>query len=102
MAPYARNPVVLLHHDPRHPVGRAEVALRGGRLVARLSLAAAGVTAAADHAAALVAAGLLEGLSVGVLRARVIDGGVVEVTRGRLLELSLTPVPADPGALRLG
>lgn len=104
LANYGRNGVVLYGHEPLWPVGTAAAALRAGRLLAEVVLAPTGTSPLADGAAALVAAGVLRGLSVGVrmLRTKLGDDGrTLDVLRSELVELSLVSVPADPTALRV-
>jgi HK97 family phage prohead protease len=104
LANYAANGPVLLGHEPLWLVGQAHAYIAAGRLLADVTLAPARATALADQAAALVAAGVLRGLSVGVrpLRSKLSDDGkVLDIQRGELLEVSLVAIPADASALRI-
>jgi HK97 family phage prohead protease len=98
-----RNPVTLWAHDAMMPVGTAEAFVRAGKLMAWVDLRP-DVSPIAAHVVDLVEARIVRGLSVGarIVRASLADDGrTLRVTRWRLVELSLTSMPADPGALRV-
>ena len=92
-----RWPVMLLHHDPKRPVGRWDsfVEHRDG-LVATGTLALAATDG--KEAMALLKAGALTGLSVGYGNAKRIYGGdgVKTITEAALMEVSLVAMPSNP------
>jgi HK97 family phage prohead protease len=103
LAGYRRNPVVLWAHDMTSPVGTAEVDVRGGRLMASIIMRP-DLSPLAGHLVGLIEGGVLRGLSVGARLVRAAmsdDGRTLKVSRWRLVELSLTSMPADAGALRV-
>jgi HK97 family phage prohead protease len=92
-----RWPVMLLHHDPKRPVGRWDgFAETPSGLVAKGTLA----IEASDgrEALALLKAGALTGLSVGYANAKRAYGGdgVKTITEASLLEVSLVAMPSNP------
>lgn len=91
-----RWPVMLLHHDPKRPVGRWDsFTEHGDGLIAKGTLA----LEASDgrEALALLKAGALTGLSVGFNDAKRTygDGGSV-ITEAALMEVSLVAMPSNP------
>ncbi len=91
-----RWPVMLLHHDPKRPVGRWDsfVEHRDG-LVATGTLALAATDG--KEAMALLKAGALTGLSVGFNDAkRDYGGGIKTITEAALMEVSLVAMPSNP------
>ena len=92
-----RWPVMLMHHDPKRPVGRWDsfVEHRDG-LVATGTLALAATDG--KEAMALLKAGALTGLSVGYGGAKRIYGGdgVKTITEAALMEVSLVAMPSNP------
>lgn len=100
---YRRNPVVLWGHDyvgRTLPIGRADVRVEGGQLLADV------VFDSGDPFAAQVErkyrAGFLHAVSVGWDTQQAKPGRAGEparVTRADLLDISAVPVPADPNAL---
>ena len=101
---YQANPVVLLDHELEleSVIGYAsDVRVDGDRLLARVTLVSAETNPRAEMARRLIVDGALRGMSVGALP---IDVEMVDdvpvVTKLELHELSIVPVPADPGALR--
>ncbi len=92
---YRANPVVLWAHDymgQHPPIGRADVAVENGRLMARVTFDDADPFAAAI--AAKYERGFLNAVSVGWDTSEV-DGR----THYELLDVSAVPVPGDPDAL---
>lgn len=94
---YRLNPVVLWAHDywgERLPLGRAEVEIVEGRLIAEV------VFDQADDFARQVEGkyrrGFLNAVSVGW---NTLERSEERVTKAELLDISAVPVPADPNAL---
>lgn len=101
---YAANPVVLYSHESHElPIGRAEnVRVEDGKLLATLVLATG--TERAEEVWSLVQQGMLRGVSVGfrphTTRWEKRDGReVLVLDDNELLEISITPIPANPEAL---
>lgn len=101
---YLANPVVLYSHESRElPIGRAEnVRVEDGKLLATLVLAQG--TGRADEVWNLVQQGMLKGVSVGfrphTTRWEKRDGReILVLDDNELLEISITPIPANPEAL---
>jgi hypothetical protein len=108
---FDQNPVALASHNRGTsllPIGRWENRRLVGsgwdaRILADLRPAPAGVSAAADEANGLVAAGMLRACSVGFLsveRARGPDG-TLDHMRSVLIECSVCAIGANPEALRV-
>ena len=105
---FRSNPIALFNHDKNQVIGRwADVAVKGGRLVGRLKLAAEGTSALVDTVRKLVAQGILRAVSVGFQpgekqplhdRADKLFGPF-RYTKSRLLECSLVAIPANANAL---
>jgi len=101
---YLKNPVVLFAHDYGSlPVARAtNVKLENGNLVAEAEFADAALNPMAEQVYQMLREGFLRGASVGF---RPLDftyneqRGGVDFTQQELLEFSVVPVPANPGAL---
>lgn len=93
---YRKNPVVLWGHDymTRPPIGRAEVAIDGDRLVADVTFDRADPFAA--EVERKYRAGYLNAVSVGW---ESLEDSGQKVTRQDLLDISAVPVPGDPDAL---
>lgn len=95
---YRKNPVVLWGHDylGRPPIGRAEVTVLGGELLADVTFDRADPFAA--EVERKYRAGFLNAVSVGweVLEQ---SGNGQQVLRQDLLDISAVPVPGDPDAL---
>lgn len=91
-----RWPVMLLHHDPKRPVGRWDsFTEHSDGLIAKGTLA----LGASDgrEAMALLKAGALTGLSVGFTDAkRDYGSGAKTITEGNLMEVSLVAMPSNP------
>lgn len=101
---FLANPIALWMHDPEQPIGTwSDVKVQGGRLMARLNLAAKGTSEFIDGLRSLMEQGILKATSVGL---RVVDyvedkkTKELTVTKAELREISVVTVPADPGALR--
>jgi hypothetical protein len=107
---YARNPVVLWGHDywgERPPIGRAEVAVEGERLLARVRFDQE--DGFARQVERKYRDGFLNAVSVGWRTVKE-DGSSVDwedIRKGEtelfyeLLDISAVPVPGDPDALLL-
>jgi HK97 family phage prohead protease len=99
---FRANPVLLLHHDPRRPVGRVEgVTVEGGKLVGTATLPPPGVLADADEAAALLDADVLSAVSPGfrIAESTANQHRGRDITAAELLEVSLVSLPTNPRAL---
>lgn len=101
---YLANPVVLYSHESHElPIGRAEnVRVEDGKLLATLTIATG--TERAEEVWNLVQQGMLKGVSVGfrphTTRWEKRDGReVLVLDDNELLEISITPIPANPEAL---
>lgn len=101
---YLANPVVLYSHESRElPIGRAEnVRVEDGKLLATLVFATG--TERAEEVWNLVQQGMLKGVSVGfrphTTRWEKRDGReILVLDDNELLEISITPIPANPEAL---
>lgn len=103
-ANYLKNPVVLFAHDYGSlPVARAtNVKLENGNLVAEAEFADEKLNPMAEQVYQMLREGYLRGASVGF---RPLDfsyneqRGGVDFSKQELLEFSVVPVPANPGAL---
>ena len=105
---FRKNPIALFGHSSAFPIGTWEnVRVDGGRLVARLKLAARGTSARLDELISLVEQRILRAVSVGFrpIEAEPIDPkhpyGGQRYRRQELLETSLVSVPANPAAVAL-
>jgi HK97 family phage prohead protease/HK97 family phage major capsid protein len=105
---FRKNPIALFGHSSAFPIGTWEnVRVEGGKLIARLKLAARGTSARIDELISLVEQGILRAVSVGFrpLESEPIDKdrpyGGQRYTKQELLETSLVSVPANPAALQL-
>lgn len=105
---FRRNPIALFGHNSSFPIGTwTNIRVEGGKLLARLKLAAKGTSARIDELISLVEQGILRAVSVGFrplewepLDAKKPYGGQ-RYTKSELLETSLVSVPANPAALQL-
>lgn len=105
---FKKNPIALFGHNNAFPIGVWEnVRVEGGKLLARLKLAARGTSARIDELIALVEQGVLRAVSVGFIptKAEPIDpdkpyAGTHFIGQ-ELLECSLVSVPANPAALQV-
>lgn len=103
---FRKNPIALFAHDSSFPIGTwQDIRVEGGKLKARLQLAARGTSARIDELIGLVEQGILRAVSVGFAPRK-----AVPIDRDRpslgtryleqeLLETSLVSVPANPAAL---
>ncbi len=105
---FKSNPIALFGHSASFPIGVWEnVRVEGGRLVAKLRLAARGTSTRIDELIGLVEQGILRAVSVGFkpLAAEPLDKerpyGAQRYKKQELLECSLVSVPANPAALAL-
>ena len=105
---FKRNPIALFAHDSRFAIGTwTNIRIEGGKLIARLMLAARGTSARIDELISLVEQGILRAVSVGFMpmEYQPIDKekpyGGQRYTKQELLETSLVSVPANPAALQL-
>lgn len=103
---YLANPVVLFAHKSRElPIGRAEnVRVEDGELRARLVFTTAETNPVAEQVWRSINEGLLRGVSVGFtsnsVRVEKRDGReLLVLDDNELVEISVTPVPANPEAL---
>lgn len=101
---FLKNPVALFNHNQDAPIGTWEnVRVEGGRLIAKLALAARGTSHRIDEIRSLVEQGILKAVSVGFkpLEAEPLKGGGLHFKRQELLEASVVSIPALPSALAL-
>ncbi|MDE2342927.1 MAG: HK97 family phage prohead protease [Betaproteobacteria bacterium] len=103
---YRQNPVWLWQHNPDWPIARATtIDVIDGKLVARVTFPAEGVSERADEIYGLVRAGVINAASTGfeTIEAEPIDpkrpDGGIRITRCELQEVSFVSIPAVPDAL---
>lgn len=103
---FLANPVVLWAHDSCSlPLGTAsDVRMENGALCMRVTLVSSELNPIADAVLGQVRAGVLRGVSVGFLPhgyrwAEEKDAEILELDDNELVELSITPTPANPNAL---
>lgn len=103
---YLANPVVLFAHESDElPIGTAEnVRVEDGALRARLRFASAEASPRAEWVWRSLREGTLRGVSVGFVPHGVRfekrgDRDVMVLSDNELLEISVTPIPANPEAL---
>jgi HK97 family phage major capsid protein/HK97 family phage prohead protease len=105
LAAFRRNPIALFGHDQAAPIGTWDkIRIEGGKLVARLNLAARGTSQRIDEIISLIEQGILRAVSVGFkpLASEPRENGRgVQYTRQELLECSVVSVPANPSAVQL-
>jgi len=103
---FEKNPIALFGHSSDFPIGKwSDVRVEGGKLLAKLNLAAKGTSARIDELIGLVEQGILRAVSVGFRpvkqepldRAKPYAGQ--RYLKQELLETSLVSVPANPAAL---
>lgn len=101
LAWFRKNPIALFGHDHDFPIGRWEdVRVDGGKLLARLKLAAEGTSARIDEIRRLIEQGILKAVSVGFKAVESEPKGTgIRFIRQELLECSVVGVPANPAAL---
>lgn len=98
---FRKNPIALFGHNHDFPIGRWEdVRVEGGKLLAKLKLAAEGTSSRIDEIRGLIEQGILKAVSVGF---KAIEsepyGRGIRFIRQDLLECSIVGVPANPAAL---
>lgn len=105
---FKQNPMTLFAHNGSFPIGVWEnVRVDGGKLKAKLKLAARGTSARIDELISLVEQGILRAVSVGFIprKSEPIDPDKpyngTRFLEQELLECSLVSVPANPAALQI-
>ena len=105
LARYLLHPIVLWDHDMAQPIARAtNLKKTGTAITARVTFPPEGTSAKADEIRKMVKAGIITGVSAGILPtdAEPIDPrnprGGSRITQSILLEFSIVAVPADAGA----
>lgn len=105
---FKKNPIALFGHNSSFPIGNwTNIRVEGGKLIARLKLAARGTSGRLDELISLVEQGILRAVSVGFIpiKAEPIDEKQpfdgTRFVKQELLETSLVSVPANPAALAL-
>ena len=108
LAWFKQNPIALFGHSASFPIGTwSNVRVEGGKLIAKLNLAARGTSARIDELIALVEQGVLRAVSVGFIPRKSVPMDPEKPYNGtrflqqELLETSLVSVPANPAALAL-
>lgn len=103
---FSRNPVVLWAHDSRDlPLGRCEnVRVEGGALRGTIRFASASANPKAEQCLQLFNERVLNSVSVGFIphewRVEKENGDeVIVFSKNELVELSVTPTPANPDAI---
>jgi HK97 family phage prohead protease len=99
LARFKRNPIALLHHDSRRPIGTwHDVGVRDGELLGTLCFASGAQDA--DAAWTLARQGVLRAVSVGFRLGQAIEKeGYTELRGCELYEISLVSIPANDKAL---
>jgi HK97 family phage prohead protease len=100
---FKKNPIALWSHSSRDPIGTwTDLHVKDRALRGHLHLAPPGSTKLVDELRALLAAGVVKGISVGFMpleyKPRGNNGGT-HYLRQKLVEASLCAVPANPSAL---
>lgn len=105
---FKKNPIALFGHSSSFPIGTwSNIRVEGGKLIAKLNLAARGTSARIDELIGLVEQGVLRAVSVGFIPRKSEPINPDEPYKGlrfleqELLETSLVSVPANPAALQL-
>jgi HK97 family phage prohead protease len=100
---YKLNPIVLAAHNPAHPIGTANVAVRNNRLEALVDFAPAGASPIADQWCNLAKAGIVRAFSVGFdpIEMEPNGKGGFNFNKWELMEVSAVSVPANAGALTI-
>lgn len=101
---FLRNPIALWAHDDTLPIGTWEdVKVTGGKLMARLKLAARGTSELIDTIWKLLDQKIIKSTSVGFkpLDYDIQKDGTILIKKMELREISLVSVPADAGAMRV-
>lgn len=99
---YRRAPVILAHHDPSRPIGRAEqIEQTADALEVVVALAEPGTNKDADEIAELIRQRIVQTLSIGFrpIETRPLEGGGTEFVRAELVEISAVSTPANVDAL---
>lgn len=103
---FVKNPIALFGHNASFPIGTwSDVRVEGGKLMAKLNLAARGTSARIDELIALVEQRVLRAVSVGFIPRKSAPMDPDKPYNGtrfleqELLETSLVSVPANPAAL---
>jgi HK97 family phage prohead protease len=103
---FSANPCVLWAHDSRDlPLGRAEnVRIESGALQGRIRFASATANPKAEQCLQLFREGVLNAVSVGFIPhsyrfEKDDDEEILVLSQNELVELSVTPTPANPEAL---
>lgn len=103
---FVKNPIALFGHNASFPIGTwSNVRVEGGKLLAKLNLAARGTSARIDELIGLVEQGVLRAVSVGFIPRKSSPMDPDKPYNGtrfleqELLETSLVSVPANPAAL---
>ena len=103
---FKQNPIALFGHNASFPIGTwTNVRVEGGKLIAKLNLAARGTSARIDELIGLVEQGILRAVSVGFIPSKSTPVNPDKPYAGtrfleqQLLETSLVSVPANPAAL---
>jgi HK97 family phage prohead protease len=105
---FLANPIALFGHSNDFPIGKwSDIRVEGGKLIAKLNLAARGTSARIDEMIGLVEQGILRAVSVGFRPLMSEPMDKEKPYRGKhylkqeLLECSLCAVPANPSALAI-
>jgi HK97 family phage major capsid protein/HK97 family phage prohead protease len=105
---FKANPIALFGHSNDFPIGKwSDIRVEGGKLIAKLNLAAKGTSARIDELIGLVEQGILRAVSVGFKpqASEPIEKskpyGPQRFTKQELLETSLVSVPANPAAVAI-
>lgn len=103
---FKKNPIALFGHNSAFPIGTwTNIRIEGGKLMARLVLAARGTSQRIDELISLVEQGILRATSVGFIprKSEPIDPDKpyngTKFLEQELLESSLVSIPANPAAL---
>jgi HK97 family phage prohead protease len=99
---FKKNPIALWSHNAREPIGTwRDVRVEHGALLGRLHMAPKGSSPRIDELSALLAAGVLKGISVGFIpsESKPRENGGRHFLRQTLVEASLVAIPANPSAL---
>jgi HK97 family phage prohead protease len=100
---YRHNPIVLVQHDVKSPIGNAEVEIKSDRVEAIVTFAPAGISKKADEYCGLAKAGVVRAVSVGYkeLEVEPRKGGGLHIKKWELLEISLVAIPANADAIAI-
>ena len=101
---YAKNNIVLADHDPKCPIGNAEIVITPERVEALITFAPKGISAKADEYCGLYKSGVLKAVSVGfqpIEYEPINKSDGVRYVKWALMELSCVAVPANPNAITI-